>query len=309
VTALSYPVPAEPLWDVFTPTVVTKLRRVTTPSPALSFRLRVLAAEGPNPDQSLRAHKSAWEVYLLAAFACALFEGEHGTDLRARLTGIDDDNFRSALNECLTAWYLAGHLNLRIEPRPEGRSDHPLEFAIMLPEGDIKVEVKSPFRPITSDFWWGDDADLLESALQEANKQFQSGDRNLLVIVPCLRLPIFDVGYRTPIERAFIGETVIGIPIDTRTGGPAGPESLVFKEKGRFTKGWSSEGVSKPRFTRVGAALFLNEYVDGNEIRHRALIVHNPNAHVTLPRDPWLGVPEFYNDGGRWRWSDVCERG
>ena len=85
------------MWDVFTPAVVAKLRRVKTPSPALSCRLRVLAADGLGPDHSLRAYKSAWEVYLLAAFVCGLFGGDHGTDLRARLTGIDDDNFRSAL--------------------------------------------------------------------------------------------------------------------------------------------------------------------------------------------------------------------
>jgi hypothetical protein len=59
----------------------------------------------------------------------------------------------------------------------------------------------------------------------------------------------------------------------------------------------------------VGAALFLNEYVDGNEIKHRALIVHNPNALVSLPRDPWVRIPEFYNDGHRWRWSDEYELG
>ena len=150
-----HPVPAEPLWNVFTPAVLAKLQRVTTPSPALTWRLRVLGADGLSPDDSPRAHKSAWEVYLLAAFACGLFEGHHGTELRARLTGVNDDNFRSALDECLATWYLAGPRKLQIEPRPEGRSDHALEFALKLPEGDIKVEVKSPFRPITSDFWRG----------------------------------------------------------------------------------------------------------------------------------------------------------
>jgi hypothetical protein len=197
----------------------------------------------------------------------------------------------------------------QIEPRPKGQDDHRLEFAIKHDEGDIKVEVKAPYRPITSESWWGDDADLLEGALREANKQFKPGDRNLLVVVPCLRLPIFDAPYRTPIERAFIGETVIQIPIDIRTGGPAGPDRLVLREKGCFTKHWRSGPMCEPRFKRVGAALFLDEYVDGNEIKHRALIVHNPNAHVSLPRHPWLGIPEFHNDGDRWRWSDVCERG
>jgi hypothetical protein len=56
---------------------------------ALDFRVRVLAAGGLNPSadcQALRAYKSAWEVYLSAAFACGLLDGEHGRDLRERLT-------------------------------------------------------------------------------------------------------------------------------------------------------------------------------------------------------------------------------
>jgi hypothetical protein len=32
----------------------------------------------------------------------------HGTDLRARLTGVDDDNHLAAISECFSAWYLAG---------------------------------------------------------------------------------------------------------------------------------------------------------------------------------------------------------
>jgi len=69
--------------------VVDTLHRVPNPSIALDFRLRVLAAGGLNPSadcQALRAYKSAWEVYLSAAFACGLLDGEHGRDLRERLT-------------------------------------------------------------------------------------------------------------------------------------------------------------------------------------------------------------------------------
>jgi hypothetical protein len=36
----------------------------------------------------------------------------------------------------------------------------------------------------------------------------------------------------------------------------------------------------------------------------RALILHNPNAESPLPRDIWAGIPEFFLDGNRWRWSD-----
>jgi hypothetical protein len=215
-----FDVPNEPLWAIFTPQVIDTLQGVQNPSDFLVFRLRVLAAGGSNPstwpEQAFRAYKSAWEVYLFAAFACGLFENPHGADLKARLTGTDDENFRSAMSECLAAWYFAGRLRLRIEPRPEGRPGHPLEFVIRVPAGDINVEVKAPYRPITDDVWWGDDADLLQSALRSANKQFEAGASNLLVIVPTLRVSVFE--RRTAIERAFIGETIIQIPIDTRTG-------------------------------------------------------------------------------------------
>src|SRR5215470_14819268 len=102
-------VPQEPLWDVFTPEVITKLRQIRSPSDRLQNRLAIIAAGGLNPSQlnrELRAYKAAWEVYLTAAFAIGLLEGEHGKELRARLTGSDDDNFWPALSECFVAWYL-----------------------------------------------------------------------------------------------------------------------------------------------------------------------------------------------------------
>jgi hypothetical protein len=161
-------VPSEPLWAIFTPDVIRRLSLVGNPSRDLDFRLQVLAAGGLNSHiprgQALRACKAAWEVYLFAAFACGLFDGTHGADLRSRLTGVDDDNFRSAMSECLAAWYLGGKRKLPVEARPEGRPGHPLEFVVKISDGDIGVEVKAPYRPITSDFWWGDDAEACKAS-------------------------------------------------------------------------------------------------------------------------------------------------
>jgi hypothetical protein len=308
---MSFDIPREPLWDVFTPEIVDALRRIPNPSGALKLRVRVLDAGGLNPsdlNRTLRAYKSAWEVYLHAAFACGLFEGNHGIELRARLTGGDDDNFRSAMSECLVAWFLAGRLKLKLTARPEGRSGRPLELMIKLPNGDISVEVKAPHRPVTDTFWWGDDSDLLESALNKANKQFAKGVRNLLVLVPSLRLPIGD-RWRVPLERAFVGETVIHIPLDPEAGGPAGPTTFPFKQSGKLTRVWPRDDPGgfkfEPRFTRIGAVISLSEYIDGEEVKHRALMVRNPNAMVPLPRDQWRGIPEFANQSGQWRWSDA----
>jgi hypothetical protein len=93
-------VPAEPLWNVFTREVIANLRQIRSPSQRLQTRLRILDAGGLNPSPlncELRAYKAAWEVYLTAAFAIGLFDGPYGVELRARLTGIDDDNFFSAI--------------------------------------------------------------------------------------------------------------------------------------------------------------------------------------------------------------------
>jgi hypothetical protein len=151
-------------------------------------------AGGLNPsteNQALRAYKSAWEVYLFAAFACGLFDGDHGKDLRARLTGVDDDSFRSAMSECLAAWYVAGHLKLAITPRPEGRPGHPLEFAITHRDGDINVEVKAPHRAVTTTFWWGDDSDLLQGARRTRSRRCGGvrtrAARSIFVCVSCMR--------------------------------------------------------------------------------------------------------------------------
>lgn len=294
-------VPAEPLWDIFTPDVIADLQRVRSPSEPLRTRLAILHAGELNPsslNRELRAFKAAWEAYLTAAFAIGLFDGEHSVDLRARLTSSDDGNFFSAISECFTAWYLAGRRRLRLRPRPAGRGKRCLEFSINCDGGDINVEVKAPYRPLTEEFFWGDDSDVLEGALKEANKQFAKGQRNLLVVHPRVRLSIFPEFCRTPIERAFIGEEVIRVPL-TATGAPAGAGYPAFSQNGRLLKRWP-----EPRYTRVSAALFLNEAEEGGEVKPRALIIHNPNAEMPLAREMWQGIPEFFLDGNRWRWSD-----
>lgn len=129
---------------------------------------------------------------------------------------------------------LAGKLRLALEPRPTGRKGHPLEYCIKHPEGDINVEVKAPYRPISENVWDGEDSDLLQSALESANKQFQKDVPNLLVIIPHVRNPIFN--FRRQITHAFLGKMVTKVPIDINSGGPAGPISNIFKSSGHFLK-------------------------------------------------------------------------
>jgi hypothetical protein len=52
-------VPAEPLWDVFTPEVIADLKLVRSPSQRLQTRLRILDAGGLNPNPVNREPQSS----------------------------------------------------------------------------------------------------------------------------------------------------------------------------------------------------------------------------------------------------------
>jgi hypothetical protein len=303
-------VPSDPFRAVFTEDVIARLQSRQNPSDQLQHRLKVFAADGQQPGLYAvrrRSLKAAWDVYLHAAFVLGLFEGEHGTELLSRLTGVDDESFRSGMSECLAAWYLAGPLGLKVEPRPEGRPGHPLEFVIRHPDGDISVEVKAPYRPMLSEgFVWFDDSDMLVGTLREANKQFAKNSKNLLILIPQMSVQITE-DFRSPLEKAFIGETMITVPIDPKTGGPAGPVTYPFQERGQLTR----SGKEPPRFTRVSGVLYLGEMFSGDyrSIEHLALLVYNPNAPLSLPSDIWKDTRFFSRQGDQWAWSDTGKRG
>jgi hypothetical protein len=140
------------LADIFTLQVVGRLQSLETKTEAQLTRVSVLTCgDGTGrgmigPD--LVTFRDAWARYLACAFRVGLFDGVNGNELRARLTGTDDDNFISAMNECLATWFLADHLGLSVTPRPSGKSRSILELAITLPDGQIFVEVKGLIRPI-----------------------------------------------------------------------------------------------------------------------------------------------------------------
>ena len=302
--------PSDPFRAVFTDDVIARLRSRQNPTDQLTHRLKVFETSGQQSGPYAirrRALKAAWDAYLYAGFALGLFEGEHGKELLSRLTGVDDDSFRSGMSECLAAWYLAGPLGLSVEPRPEGRPGHPLEFVIRHPDGDINVEVKAPYRPmLTEGFAWFDDSDMFIGGLKAANKQLSQTTKNLLVVVPQMSVQITKE-FRTPLEKAFIGETMISTPIDLRTGGPAGPTTYPFEERGHLTR----SGKESPRFTRVSGVLYLGEMLsdDYRSIQHLALLVYNPNAPLSLPRDIWKDTRFFARERGQWAWSDNGKRG
>ena len=181
--------PSDPLREVFTGDILNAWRRASAWSDALKLRLQVVEACGPYPSdpstadklRSLRAIKAAWEAYLFAAFACEMFTGEKGKDLLARLRGINDDGFRSAMAECMTCWFLSGRMKLPVNACAPGRAAKNLEMRIVVEAAEIGVEVKAPFREApkpppgkSTVCWVGDDAAKVARCLDSANKQFQN---------------------------------------------------------------------------------------------------------------------------------------
>jgi hypothetical protein len=63
----------------------------------------------------------------------------------------------------------------------------------------------------------------------------------------------------------------------------------------------------RPRIQGLGQHFSLANLDHGREVKHRALVVHNPNTAVSLPTNLWDGAQEFSSPQGQWRWSDQPE--
>jgi hypothetical protein len=315
--------PSDPLRAVFSRDIVERLRNTSNPSKQLLHRIAILEASGPPPSDPrrartlryLRARKAAWDTYLYAAFACGFFEGEHGLDLQARLRGRDDDVFRAAMAECLACWFFAGRLKLRVEPRPLGRKGKTLDLLVKLPEGSITVEVKAPYKESpASGSWVGDDSSVLQRSLEDANKQFPQHGRNLLVIVPRLRTPVFTC--RNQLIRAFYVTEKIVVPVNPQQSLQDPPFWLENLPEGKFLQTTSQSGETikadgKPAFTRTGAVVLLEEdfwecYVRENDfpVTHNVLVLHNPHATKPIPQNIWQGCVQFLPKDGYMVWTD-----
>jgi hypothetical protein len=150
----------------------------------------------------LCARRAAWEDYVSSAESLGTLDA----DVASRLTGRDDENFRGAMAECMTAWLLTSHLRLPVAPRPDGRGRSIVDFGIQSDGDLIRVEVKSPYttRPDGEGaFWSGDYKHLIEGSLDEANRQFSHDHTNVLMLVPLVEFPI--LAGRGPFVRAFYG--------------------------------------------------------------------------------------------------------
>jgi hypothetical protein len=291
------------LVEIFTPEVIERLRSAPQ-TQSLLYRLLAITDEQPYRVPWLPAQRAAWASYLDAAATCGLLAEPHRKDLVARLTNVDDDQFRSAMAECQSAWYLDRKLGLDVSARPIGSGASELELLVRLPDGEVFVEVKSPLRVPVADgrVHTLDDSDIIARCMADASKQLDKNGRNLVMLAGRLTL---GVEHRAAFVRAIYGSEVMLFNKHTSE------RRDELRPTGGFLKVWRRE--YRPRHTRVGGVLFVQENLRpstaveavGGYIAHNdALMLHNPHALRPLPEEPWGDCPQLVRRGDDIMWSD-----
>lgn len=264
---------------------------------------------------------------LQAAIAYGLFEGEHGKDLKSRLIGVDNTNFRSAISECLVCWLLSGMFSLPVRPKPPGRERKTLKLLVDLPDGDIRVEVKAPYpvnpyHPTSVEdplkraeqFNAGIQKvlSLLTRCLKKANNQFEENVRNVLFLTFFEDARLY--WPRDLMTRAFFGEEKETYSVDTQMNPPRVKAAIRWFPTGQllhpnYPKPYFPPYKQTPHFTRVSAVVLVQERFKlatfFPEICHDVWILHNPHAEHSVPPKLWGKYPQLLKeDDGVMRWTD-----
>lgn len=280
-----------------------------TPSPwdsdgvPIRERHLVVACSGPNPSLARWARHLAWREYLGAAARSGLLKSP---DLVARLTGVDDDGFRSALAECFAAWFFSVRRRMVVRPNPASKQTKNFDLSIQDGPVLVNAEVKAPYVPREHSHVTGDDSSALREAIAKAGDQLPKGQPNVVVLVPLLRTDV--ASDRNQLLKATIGEPALNIFVAIGGAPPRKPEPT-FLQRGKLAKLWAcGGGVFRTDLTRVSAVMTLEELLEarGDELRvtRRVVVVHNPFAAVPLRRDFFGRAPQWVTRNGHMRWSD-----
>ncbi len=268
-----------------------------------AHRHRILG--NPKPSTAYdRAYRQAWAEYIKAGTTCGLVDE---TMIR-RLRDPDEDTFRGAIAECHAAWFLSTKQRLKVTPNPLGNERSVLDLKAEGPSGWFNVEVKAPHVPRLSGLQFGNDSKVLEATMQGAAKQLRSGQPNLVLIVPSIRVSAID--HRDQM-LALVGQHGVEVFVDLSEDGTAEalpPPRAAFFQKGRLVRGLKKtpEGLM-PGHTRVSAVAALEDDLvyGAPETRSRFLVIHNPFAEVPLPPEPFDPHPQFVRSGDSIHWREL----
>lgn len=282
----------------------------------LDCRVEIIEASGPEPSDpyegfdvnQLKMKKAAWETYLSAAKDLGLFDGDDGKELLGRLRSPEPEQFRSGMAECLAIWFLAGKMKFDIQLRPKGRNGKILEFLANDGSDQYNVEVKAPYKAQPTDGTVeGDDSDTLQGALASANRQFNKGLCNLLILVPDIRIPIRR--NRKQLVHAFFGIQYLKVAIQQGKPEETISTRIEFDPKGDFVSSRNKKGKfykpdHSPRYTSVSAAISIEEYFSKAGVEHSVFVVHNPFALMPARHEPWNRFPQLVTENGNLFWTD-----
>lgn len=269
------------------------------------MRDRHLIVQAIATDDRLHGQRQMWADYLDEAESVGLVANP---SFVSRLTGTDDDNFRSALGEAMTVYYLNRELGMSMKANPESTvsGERSVDLVGQAGTQDVHVEVKAPHVPRTGKNFSGDPEAIL-GAIRSAGGQFKKGRANILVVTPLLRVEVYD--NRHQILKPTIGERALAIPIQME--GSERQESYpTFVQDGKLAMPrYNSSGVFAPNFTRIGVVMSIeNRYrhVDNgpNTLGHAAVVVHNPFAEVPIDPAVFGDVPQWVCIDGMMHWTD-----
>lgn len=283
-------------------------------SPELGGRLDVLVArDRPSDDEPWlpvlenRARRAAWESYLNVAKRLGLFDGENGRELLGRFRSLHAASFRSALSECLVAWFLSYEARLNVRSRASGQNRSVIDLAIILSNGSVNVEVKAPLieHPV-GDVFWRNDEPVFRKALSKSARQFAAGEVNILCLVPTA----WYSSYYDPSQviHALYGRSAIRFPVVDPSKGVLGEPGPVFVPSGSLLR--FDRKIQDYQRTRISAVLIIEERIHREEIpnyvAHNALLLHNPHAKRPLDTSIFRGIPQFAPRNGEMVWIDDC---
>jgi len=269
-------------------------------------RHEVVRCTGPEPWRSGWALKRAWEGYLSAANECGLLAD---AELRANLTGGDDESFRGAMAECLVTWFVLRKLGMAVTPKPEPKAQKNVDFAARSGSLEVFGEVKSPYVPLLNCVGSGDDSRNLRACVEAAGPQFKKGRCNVLFLAPVLRTPIYM--NRDQLVKAVVGEQALAVYVSFDPHRPAPPPEPTFLQTGKLARLHpQKDGSIRTDYTRISAVVSVEEILfeaatGERTVDHKTTVVHNPFAEVALPPEAFGAYPQLVKRAdGNMEWTD-----
>lgn len=310
----------EHLRNVFTDDVLDKFRSLQQPSLYLDERYEIIKGTPlifprkgyePNPHY-ITAKRKMWDQYVECARTHGMFDADkEGQDLLARLRGIDDRNFDSAMAECIACWYFTNRLGYKVVPKPKLSNGKIPEFLIRMDHFEAVVEVKTTLIEYPMRKWhtFGAARDY-RSDIDEASKKLAKGAVNIVVLMPVEAhtdgSALYHLGRflldsdRLEFEKVLYGSQTAMLQINPET---EEEESSTRRREDGFFRNRKN---GQPSGTRVSVVLLLEEGTrlsnQGDcqevEICHNAVAMHNPNAGVRVEIERFCNIPQYVFENG-----------